>query len=252
MQYCAKIKDLSVSFHGRKAISNINTELPSCGITVLLGRSGSGKTTFLRSLNRLNEIIEGYEGSGNVNLFLGGRSRDIYSDDAPEPTELRRRVGMVFQTPNPLPMSIRRNIILPLSLIPGSKKTENEERMESVLKTTGLWDEVKDRLDTPAGRLSGGQQQRLCLARILALEPEILLLDEPTASLDRRASEVIEKHLLSLKNKYCIVMISHSVRQALKLGSHFIFLRGGNIVASFSKGELPEGKEAENLFNDLL
>lgn len=252
MKHCAKIEDLTVSFHGRKAISHISTEIPSEGITVLLGRSGSGKTTFIRALNRLNEIIDGYEGSGKVSLCLGKRMRDIYSDDAPDPTELRRMVGMVFQTPNPLPMSIRKNITLPLQLMSTSKKSDNEEKMKRALKTTGLWEEVKDRLNAPANHLSGGQQQRLCLARVLALEPEFLLLDEPTASLDRKASEVIEKHLLTLRNKYCIVMISHSVKQALKLGNHFIFLREGNVVASFAKEELPEGREAENLFNDLI
>lgn len=252
MIFCAKISNLSVSFHGRKAISHINAELPSEGITVLLGRSGSGKTTFLRALNRLNETIDGYQGFGKVNLLLGGRMRNIYSAESPDATELRKRVGMVFQVPNPLPLSVRRNIMLPLKLLPGSEKCRDEERMERALKTTGLWDEVKDRLDVPANRLSGGQQQRLCLARALALEPEILLLDEPTASLDKRASELIEDYLISLKKKYYIVMVSHSMKQALKLGSHFIFLRNGSAVSSVSKEDLPEGKEAERAMNDLL
>lgn len=253
MDLWTKIQNLSVSFHGRKAVCNVNADLPAGGITVLLGRSGSGKTTFLRALNRLNETFDGYEGSGSVSLLLGGKMTDIYSPKSLEPTALRRKVGMVFQTPNPLPMSIRRNITLPLQLMPESRRSDTEGRMEAALKTTGLWDEVKDRLDAPANRLSGGQQQRLCLARALALEPEFLLLDEPTASLDKRSSELIEDHLLSLKQRYSIVMVSHSVRQALKLGGYFVFLRDGTVIASVSKADLPDGKEeAEKAMNDLL
>lgn len=252
MDHCAEIQNLSVSFHGRKAVSQINASLPSEGITVLIGRSGSGKTTFLRSLNRLNETFEGYDGSGSVRLLLGGDMKDIYSSLTLTATELRRKVGMVFQTPNPLPMSVRRNIMLPLQLIPGFNRARAEERMEIALKTTGLWDEVKDRLDSPANRFSGGQQQRICLARTLALEPEILLLDEPTASLDSKASELIEDYLLSLKGRYSMVMVSHSIKQALKLGSFFIFLRDGIAVTSLSKEELPEGEEAEKIMTDLL
>ncbi|NCC45399.1 MAG: ATP-binding cassette domain-containing protein, partial [Clostridia bacterium] len=189
---------------------------------------------------------------GRIRLLLGDQMKDIYSSDTLTPTELRRKVGMVFQTPNPLPMSIRRNIMLPLQLIPGFNRFQAEDRMEMALKTTGLWDEVRDRIDTPANRLSGGQQQRLCLARALALEPEMLLLDEPTASLDKRSSELIEDHLLSLKNRYSIVMVSHSVRQALKLGNYFVLLKNGTAAASFSRKELPEGKEAEKIITDLL
>ncbi|MDD4159779.1 MAG: phosphate ABC transporter ATP-binding protein [Synergistaceae bacterium] len=252
MALCAEIKNLSVSFHGRKAVSQVSAELPAEGISVLLGRSGSGKTTFLRALNRLNETFQGYEGSGKVCLSLGGKMKDIYSADQLTPTDLRRKVGMVFQIPNPLPMSIRRNIMLPLQLIPGFNRSKAEDRMETALKTTGLWEEVKDRLDTPANRFSGGQQQRLCLARTLALEPEILLLDEPTASLDKKSSELIEDYLISLKNRYSMVMVSHNIRQALKLGSFFIFLREGKIVTAISKKELPEGKEAEKIMSDLL
>ncbi len=252
MGLCAEIENLSVSFHGRKAVNGINASFPSDGITFLIGRSGSGKTTFLRALNRLNETFDGHEGSGSIRLLLGGEMKDIYSSGILTPTELRRKVGMVFQTPNPLPLSIRRNIMLPLELMLGSRGSFADEKMETALKTTGLWNEVRDRLDTPANRLSGGQQQRLCLARALALEPEILLLDEPTASLDKRSSELIEDHLLSLKNRYSIVMVSHSVRQALKLGSYFVLLKNGTVAASFLKDELPEGKEAERAMTDLL
>ena len=252
MGLCAEIENLSVSFHGRKAVNGINASLPSDGITVLIGRSGSGKTTFLRALNRLNETFDGHEGSGSIRLLLGGEMKDIYSSGILTPTELRRKVGMVFQTPNPLPLSIRRNIMLPLELMLGSGGSEADEKMETALKTTGLWNEVRDRLDTPANRLSGGQQQRLCLARALVLEPEMLLLDEPSASLDKRSAEQIEDHLLFLKDRYSIVMVSHSVRQALKLGSYFVLLKNGTVAASFFKEELPEGKDAEKALTDLL
>jgi len=251
MQYCAELLNLSVSFHKRTAIENITVDIPADGITVLLGRSGSGKTTLLRSLNRLNETFEGYDGTGSVKMNIDGKSTDIYSTEAPPITELRRRIGMVFQTPNPLPMSIRRNMQLPLHLVLGLEKKEAEARMEEALRSVGLWSEVADRLDQQATRFSGGQQQRLCLARTLALKPDMLLFDEPTASLDKKSSELIEEYLLSLKGKYPMIIVSHNLTQARRLGSCFIVLKEGRLSRVISSMELFE-KDPDNALELML
>ena len=190
---CASVRSLDVSFGGRRVLHGIDADFPALRITVLLGRSGSGKTTFLRALNRLNECFEGCESSGDVRVSLGGILRPTAGPNAPSVSRLRRAAGMVFQTPNPLPMSIRRNVTLPVSLAGDLSRDRLEEILRERLQEVGLWEEVADRLDSPASTLSGGQQQRLCLARALALDPELLLLDEPTASLDRDAAFRIEK-----------------------------------------------------------
>ncbi|MEG1798557.1 MAG: phosphate ABC transporter ATP-binding protein [Synergistaceae bacterium] len=240
MENCVEIRGLSVAFHGRTALDSVSADIPKDGITVLLGRSGSGKTTLLRSLNRLNETFDGYCGSGSVKLLLGGRMADAYSEDI-SLTELRRRVGMVFQVPNPLPVSIRKNMMLPMQLVLRMGKKEAEARMEEALCAVGLWSEVRDRMSASAMSISGGQQQRLCLARALTLEPDILLLDEPTASLDKKSSELIEEHLLSLKGRYPMVMVSHSLVQAQKLADRFIAVREGRIAAVLGREDLPAG-----------
>ena len=247
MALCAEIKNLSVSFAGTEALKNISLELPADGITVLLGRSGSGKTTLLRSLNRLNETFAGCRTEGSVKLLFDGRLTDLYGAGAPELTDLRRKVGMVFQTPNPLPLSLRKNITLPLRLVLKLGKKECEERMEKALRDVGLWDEVKDRLNSQAAAFSGGQQQRLCMARTLALEPDLLLLDEPTASVDRRSSELIENHILSLKNRLPIIVVSHNLAQAARLGDRFVFLREGAAGETLPADKLPREKAAAEL-----
>lgn len=238
MECCAEIKNLRVSFAGAEVLRDININFQRAGITVLLGRSGSGKTTLLRSLNRLNETFDGCETSGSARLLINGSMTDIYGGSAPELTELRRRVGMVFQIPNPLPMSVYKNMTLPLKLVLKKGKRECEERMESALRGVGLWDEVKDRLNHHATEFSGGQQQRLCLARTLALEPDILLLDEPTASLDKRSSELIEDLLLQLNEKYPMIVVSHNLAQALRLGKNFAVLSEGRVTKAITANEL--------------
>ena len=252
MELCADIRDLRVSFGGREVLHGVTAELPAEGITVLLGRSGSGKTTLLRSLNRLNECFEGYSGSGSVQLRLDGELRPIFGPEAPEAEQLRRRVGMVFQSPNPLPLSLRKNITMPLELTLGIRRGEAEARMEAALRRVGLWDEVKDRLSAPASAFSGGQQQRLCLARTLALSPELLLLDEPTASLDRKSAELVEELLLELRGEVPVIMVSHSLAQARKLGSHFAVMADGRITRCLAEESLPHGVEAETLLEELL
>ena len=252
MADCAIIDSLSVCFSNIKALDEVTIKMPSACVTVLLGRSGSGKTTLLRSLNRLNETFEGCSSSGRVSLLIGGSMTDIYGPGSPSLTELRRCVGMVFQTPNPLPMSVRKNMILPMNLVLRRSGDEAEELMEKSLKDVGLWDEVKDRLNSHALELSGGQQQRLCLARTLALKPDILLLDEPTASLDKKSSELIEEYILSQKDKFPVIMVSHSLVQARKLGDRFIVLSEGRIKKVVTQEDIPDGEDADAVLEALL
>lgn len=242
-----------MSFGGAEVLHGVTADFPRRGITVLLGRSGSGKTTMLRSLNRLNECFDGYDGSGSVKLLINGEMTELYGGSAPDPASVRRRAGMVFQAPNPLPLSLRKNITLPLELTLGLKKREAEERMERSLRRAGLWNEVKDRLNDAASSFSGGQQQRMCLARTLALEPDILLLDEPTASLDRRSADAVETMLEELRDAVPIIMVSHSLPQALRLAARFFVMRGGKIVKTLTREEIPSGgEEGEKFLENLL
>lgn len=239
MRDAVTITDLSVTFGGRGVLHGINAVFPASGISVLVGRSGSGKTTLLRAVNRLNEEFPNCVTQGQVCIDLGGGPLPVYprsceetggarggeaggkragQSDEPLPLpELRRRAGMLFQTPSLFPVSVYRNLSLPLAVVAGRKEKELPGVIEEALAAVGLWDEVKDRLHAPAARLSGGQQQRLCLARTLALEPSILLLDEPTASLDVHAARDIEALLLRLANSYPVIMVSHSLAQARRM-----------------------------------
>ncbi|MDO5115756.1 MAG: phosphate ABC transporter ATP-binding protein [Synergistaceae bacterium] len=252
MENCAEIRGLRVSFNNEEVLHGISADIPREGISVLIGRSGSGKTTLLRALNRLNENFHGYSGSGEVRLFIEGGMKSIYGGGAPELTAIRRRVGMVFQNPNPLPLSLKKNITLPLELTLGLRRAEAEERMEKSLREVGLWDEVKERLNRHAASFSGGQQQRICLARALALEPDILLLDEPTASLDKKSAELIEALLAELRRAIPLLMVSHSLAQARRLGARFFVMSEGRIVSRVEAESLPDGGEAEPFLEALL
>ena len=229
-------QSLTVDFGRQSALKHVDLQANQGEITVLLGRSGSGKTTFLRSLNRLNDEL-GAQTKGSVRLLLDGQLREILASNM-DPIWLRRSVGMVFQTPNLLPTSIAKNILIPLKLVSKLDKAARKEKMHKVLKQTRLWDEVRDRLKTPALSLSGGQQQRLCLARSLALKPQILLLDEPTASLDFRATRHIEELLLELADTYPMVVVSHSPRQAERLADAVAVFSQGRVVQELTKGEI--------------
>ena len=251
MKNCAEFRGFSVFFQERKVLDSISLDIPQKGITMLLGRSGSGKTTLLRSLNRLNETFEGCRCEGEASVLIGGEMVNIYEEGALSLTELRRRVGMVFQIPNPLPLSVKKNMLLPMQLVLSLGKKEAEARMEQRLKEVGLWDEVKERLNTSALSLSGGQQQRLCLARALALEPDILLLDEPTASLDKKSSELIEDHLLSLKGRCPMVMVSHSISQAQRLGERFVVISEGKITKIIGRNDIA-AHEGQRVLTELL
>jgi len=229
MNCCASVRGLTVFFGAHKALDNVTASFPAGQVSVLLGRSGSGKTTLMRSLNRLNECFEGCREEGEATVTLGGAAHPVRGAGALPLAELRRRVGMVFQNPNPLPVSIRRNITMPLSVVANIPKDEAEASMERALRDVGLWEEVRNRLDRPAAGLSGGQQQRLCLARAIALEPEILLLDEPTASLDRASAARIEELILSFRGRYSIIMVSHSLTQARAVGDCALVLSDGRV-----------------------
>ncbi|MDM8523629.1 ATP-binding cassette domain-containing protein [Desulfococcaceae bacterium HSG8] len=213
-----KIKTDSLCFfyQNRRILENITARFAENSITAIVGPSGTGKSTLLMTLNRLWESIPGTRIEGKVEIRFDGRFHDIYARSYPV-TQLRRAVGMVFQIPNPLPMSIYKNIAFPLKLAGYRDKNQVAGEVEEALKQAYLWDEVKDRLEEDAFALSGGQQQRLCIARALVLKPDILLLDEPTSSLDATSGKMIEELLLSLKNRCTILVVSHYLDQVRRI-----------------------------------
>jgi len=225
-----KVSNLTISFGSQPVISDVNVELYKNQIHVLTGPSGSGKTTFLRALNRLNDCFEDCRTQGKIELSINGTMQSIHTLNPQQLPELRRKVGMVFQHPQLLPGSIKENLLLPLKVVCGLKGDAAQQKLFSAFNQAALWDEVNDRLKTPAHSLSGGQQQRLCLARTLALEPEILLLDEPTASLDTKTAAQIEALIIQLATRYTIVMVSHSAQQTERLADHIIRFEHGRIV----------------------
>lgn len=234
MNTAISITELHVMFDQHIALKEVTATFAAKQITALVGHSGSGKTTLLRSLNRLNEEYTNCITQGQVKINLGHGLMDIYTaKNEQDLSLLRQKIGMVFQTPQLLPVSIYKNISMPLQLIKGCSKKELMLKVEEALSTVGLWLEVKDRLDEPAYQLSGGQQQRLCLARTLALQPRILLLDEPTSSLDIDATQVIEDLLHRLREHYTIIMVSHSLEQACHLADQLIIMEKGKIKALF-------------------
>ena len=211
-----QVRDLSVRYRSRYAVRDINIDFRRNHITAIIGPSGCGKSTLLRSLNRMNDLIPGAVVEGKV-LYHG---IDIYSKDV-DPVALRSRIGMVFQRPNPFPMSIFDNVAFGLR-VNGIKLTKDElqRRVREALEKAALWEEVKDRLDAHAYSLSGGQQQRLCIARALAVEPEVLLLDEPTVSLDPISTAKIEELLISIKKDYTIIIVTHNMQQAARVSDY--------------------------------
>ena len=242
---------LNVSFDGRPVLSNLDLDVAQGGPTVLLGRSGSGKTTLLRAINRLNECLPGCASTGSVRLRLGGNWLEAYAPST-RAEDLRKRVGMVFQTPNPLPAGIAANIALPLALAHGLPKAEIAARIEASLMEAGLWHEVKDRLEAPAASLSGGQQQRLCLARALAARPEVLLLDEPTASLDFKAARGVEELLLELAGRYTLLVVSHNLNQARRLARCMFVLREGGRIEAVEQAALGDKERLLALMDELF
>lgn len=229
---------LNVWYGKVQALKSITADIPYRGITAIIGPSGCGKTTLLRSINRLLEETDGIRITGEVWL----ESTDIYARGV-DVTQIRTQIGLLAPKPFPLPMSIYENVaygrrIHGLDVLDKGNGRNLDRMVERYLRAAGLWEEVKDRLHTPASGLSTGQQQRLCLARALAVEPEILLCDEPTSALDPISAQRIEEQLVSIKQDTTIVLVTHSLRQAHRLADHIIFLWMGELVESGPSGQL--------------
>jgi len=229
---------------GTESLRGVSLRIPANAITVLFGPAGGGKSTLLRTLNRLNDLADVVTLSGHV--WIDGQ--DILAPET-DTVALRRRVGMVFARPVVLPMTIRQNMTYGLELAGERNRERLNQAVERGLQASALWEEVQDRLDEPAITLSGGQQQRLCLARVLALEPEIILLDEPTSGLDPISTGKVEASLQELKERYTIVLVPHSVQQAARAADYAAFFLGGELVEYEAGKELfihPKDKRTED------
>jgi len=220
-----EIKGLNFYYQQKQVIKELNLELPKNRITAVFGPANSGITTLLRTLNRLSDLTVGARHEGEI--LLDGKN--IFDPDV-NVTELRRRVGMVFDVPTSLPMSIFDNVALGPRMGGMKSKSAVAEEVEKALRMSALWDDVKDRLDTPAARLSGGQQQRLCIARVLALEPEVILLDRPCSALDPISTAKIEESLMQLKEQYTIIIAPHTVQQAGRIADRVAFMLMGDLI----------------------
>jgi len=220
-----QVRGLTAQFDGKLALKNLNLDVFPRERLAIIGPASSGKTTFLRCLNRLNDLDPAFSYSGEI--LLDGR--DIYAPDV-DVAELRRRVGMVYAVPVPLPWSVYDNLVYGLKLAGIRDRATLDERLETAVRSVALWDEVKDRLKEPARNLSGGQQQRLCLARVLALEPEVLILDEPCSGLDPISTGKIEDALADLKARHAIVLVTNNTKQAARSSDRTAFLLMGELV----------------------
>ncbi len=225
-EYKVLIENLGVSYSGKAAIKDINMKIPDKAVTALIGPSGCGKTTLLRTINRMHDLTKGAEVTGKI--IIDGEN--VY-DSHINPILQRRKIGMVFQKPNPFPtMSIWDNVAAGLKLNGVKNKNVLGEIIEDSLKMAYLWDEVKDELKKPAVALSGGQQQRLCIARALAIQPEVLLMDEPASALDPIATQKIEQTIIELKKHYTIIIVTHNMQQALRVSDRTGFMYLGDLV----------------------
>ena len=227
--------DLCLWYGKTQALRDINISVPEGSITALIGPSGCGKSTFLKTLNRMNDLVPDVRIMGSVKY----RGKDIFAPGT-DVNELRRQIGMVFQKPNPFPMSIYDNIAYGPRTHGIRSKAKLDELVETSLKNAAIWDEVKDRLKKSALGLSGGQQQRLCIARALAVDPDVLLMDEPTSALDPISTTRIEELAMELKSKYTIIIVTHNMQQALRIS---------NKTAFFLLGELVECDDTEKIFS---
>lgn len=237
-------KQLKLYYGESQALKGIDMEIPEKQITALIGPSGCGKSTFLKTLNRMNDLVPGVRIEGDV-LFHG---QDILGKNV-DVTDLRRRIGMVFQKPNPFPMSIYDNVAYGPRLHGNHSKKELDELVEKSLRGAAIWDEVKDRLKKSALGLSGGQQQRLCIARALAVQPEVLLMDEPTSALDPGSTMKIEELMSQLKEKYTVVIVTHNMQQAARISDRTAFFLLGEMVEQGPTAKIfstPEDKRTED------
>lgn len=238
-----EIKDLNLYYGDYHALKNINMDLAENEITAFIGPSGCGKSTFLKCLNRMNDLVEGCKITGSVTLD----GEDIYGNM--DVNKLRKRVGMVFQNPNPFPMSVYDNIAYGPRTHGIRNKKVLDEIVERSLRNAAIWDELKDRLKKSALGLSGGQQQRLCIARALAVEPEVILMDEPTSALDPISTSKIEDLVIDLKNKYTIIMVTHNMQQATRVSDETVFFLLGEVIESGNTEQLfslPQDKRTED------
>ena len=226
------VQDLNLWYGAAQALHHVSMEIPEKSITALIGPSGCGKSTFLKTLNRMNDLISGVKVTGSV-LY---KEQDVFAMDV---SQLRREVGMVFQKPNPFPMSIYDNVAYGPRTHGIRNKVRLDDIVEQSLRSAAIWDEVKDRLKKNALGLSGGQQQRLCIARALAVEPQVLLMDEPTSALDPISTSKIEDLAISLKERYTIVIVTHNMQQAARISDRTAF---------FLLGELVEYGDTEQIF----
>jgi phosphate transport system ATP-binding protein len=220
-----EVRDFSFWYGTRQALRNVSVGVPEKAVTALIGPSGCGKSTLLRSINRLNQLIPDTRHTGDITLC----DRSVYALGT-DLVELRRHIGMVFQRPNPFPKTIFDNVAYGPRLNRLGSGAQIPDRVERALKRAALWDEVKDRLEEPGTALSGGQQQRLCIARALANEPEVLLLDEPCSALDPIATQRIEELLVELKQEYTIVIVTHNLQQASRVADYTAFLYVGELI----------------------
>jgi phosphate transport system ATP-binding protein len=238
------VDDLNVFYGSFQAIKDASLRVPENNVTALIGPSGCGKTTFLRALNRMHDLVPGVKVEGEVTLD----GEDIYAKDV-DPVTVRHRIGMVFQRPNPFPKTIFENVVYGPK-IHGERGRKNLlETAERSLRHAALWDEVKDRLDKSALELSGGQQQRLCIARVLAVEPEVILMDEPASALDPIATSKIEDLIGELKKEYTVVIVTHSMQQAARISDYTAFFLMGELVETGNTRDIffkPRDKRTED------
>ena len=232
------VTNMNLHYGDFHALKNINIDIPENQICAMIGPSGCGKSTFLKSINRMNDLVEGCKIDGQMQLRGENGFEDIYGDM--DVNHLRKRVGMVFQQPNPFPMSVYDNIAFGPRTHGIRSRSKLDEIVEKSLRNAAIWDEVKDRLKKSALGLSGGQQQRLCIARALAVEPEVLLMDEPTSALDPISTSKIEDLAVELKNEYTIIMVTHNMQQAARISDKTAF---------FLLGEMVEYGDTEKIFS---
>ena len=237
------VKNMDLYYGSFHALKNINLDIPEKKITAFIGPSGCGKSTLLKSLNRMNDLVEGCKITGDIRLD----GEDIYGDI--DVNLLRKRVGMVFQKPNPFPMSIYDNIAYGPRTHGIHSKEKLDDIVERALRSASIWDEVKDRLKKSALGMSGGQQQRLCIARALAVQPDVILMDEPTSALDPISTSKIEDLVLELKKDYTIIMVTHNMQQATRVSDRTVFFLLGEVIEDGKTEELfsmPRDKRTED------